>query len=265
MDADQKKVELLRKKLKQWQIETVLWDFDGTLVDTTNHYLSKMIDACMIPLYGKIQKQKEKLERARKTAEEVMTPAIWSFHDQYGVNPMIMEMAVITTAKLIGLKPGSARTEPALKKIRTIQISSPKVLPGAVEIVEMVTAAGGRPVLATHANREWTWIKVAQSGFIGKFEKTLCFAVDKPKAGQWQAQIGKLKTASKNMLVVGDNFKGDILPILKLGGRGVWIANTKRVGSETISPKELKKTFKNKVVVIEKISELVDAVLETEF
>ena len=109
--------------------------------------------------------------------------------------------------------------------MRGIYHKVPEVFPGVRGLLGGLRQAtkkrGGELILATHAGKEWTERKLKGAELDGCFDRVCCFDVNVPKSWQWLGVGVDLGKA----LVIEDNLKEGVLPVLEAGGWAVLVRN----------------------------------------
>lgn len=213
--------------LDSWQIDWVGFDLDSTLIDTSRVFKDAVNDASGILLYGtdwaRVKAEPEAQQRASEYRHDVFDPIITRLRSEFGINPVIGEVVIGICAKLSGVT-DPEQIEAAQARIRQIYTQDiPPLFPGAIESVDMINATNRPTWLMTHAEPEWTRIKINGVGLDGKFAKQICFSIDQSKAEQWIPTFEREGIDPAHMLMIGDNFSADVWPILRLGGRAVLV------------------------------------------
>ncbi|MBU1071382.1 HAD family hydrolase [Patescibacteria group bacterium] len=231
-------------RLKEWFVDRgithVLFDMDGTLVDTRDHYRSRMHQYC--DFLAK--------ESGRDGAEifDLFMDGIVSLRDEFQVRPAVLDVPARVLAKMCGVNGNELEEE--IDKLMAIFEWSPEVLAEAVNQVRLVRDAGVDTVVVTHAGEDWTWKK--RMDFVGLFKAWVCTRTDRPKdVVAWLGAVTDLDTSLNEVMVVGDGWESDIEPALEMGVRiVVWVRN----GAEPRND--------DRVIEIETIADLVDGLLQ---
>lgn len=230
-EKDKNLIEALKQKFSLWQVNVVCWDFDGTLINTKLVYGQAMIDASGILLFGQNwplqhgENQGPEFQKAIEFKKEFMAKVVKGLNSEFGVRPAIMEATVVICGRILGLSQESEQTELALERIRRIfDRDVPPLFEGAMDAVDLINETGVRSILISHAQEQWTWIKRVGTGLIGKFERVICFSINLPKADQWKKQLELLEINPHNLLAIGDRISSDIAMPVRLGARGIGIA-----------------------------------------
>lgn len=250
--------------MDQWGIETVCWDFDGTLVDTKSVFNEAMVNASGFLLFGEAwgsqEEENGRLKQAQEFKKLVMDEIVWSLRPEFGVNPTIMEATVKLAAQVLTLDLNSEQVDWAVERVRFIYSKDvPVVFEGAMEVVGLINKTGTTSVLTTHAEADWTWNKQIGTGFVGKFEQVVHFSIDEPKSVQWVRELVRLGVDPRALLVVGDNLEADIQPPVELGARGVWVLN-----GQLGKPMDEYPLLRERVTRVGWIREVIEAIIREE-
>ncbi|MFH1561028.1 MAG: HAD family hydrolase [Patescibacteria group bacterium] len=209
-------VEKLKQALDVLGIENLVWDLDGTLLDTRAVFVNAVVDASGI-LASKLDLPAEKIV-------ELFEETIWFLRPEMGVNPAIMLLAFDILVKRVGLRNDDYQVALGRKRVADIHSKDvPCLFPDTLETIDLFNSLDRNTFLMTHAEEDWTWLKLSQTGLVGKFKKVVCFSVDNPKSLQWVQNFSSLKLNPDETLVIGDNFLADIAPVLTLGARAILI------------------------------------------
>jgi len=258
-------INKLQKVFDGRNINYIGWDFDDTLIDTREVFNKALIDAGSFLLFGKsvaeINDDKKILE-AITLKKDVIDLVIRSFRPEFGVNPIMMELAVKTTAKIMGIDSDEERIYLAINRVKAIySIDIPDTFDGAIEAVDLINKCNVHSYLITHAGSDWTWYKRLKTGFVGKFEKVVCLSVDLPKSIQLS---NFFKTVDPSgFMMIGDNFSADIAPIIKAGGYGVWVTNG-RSKTFRVEPgfKDDSLIDQSKIIEVDSVGKVIQALIQ---
>ena len=230
-------------RLKEWLvskgIKQVLFDMDSTLVETVEHYITRMHKYCEFL----------SCESGRDEQElfDIFMGGIMALRGEFSVQPAVLDVPARVLAKMCGVEGVELVKE--IEELMKIYELSPEVLPGAAEQVKQVRDAGVETFVVTHAGEEWTREKMKL--FWGLFGDCVCTPTDRPKDLQaWEEAFEKLGVEPGEVMVVGDSWVSDIEPALEMGVKKVvWIRNKAEPRSDS------------GVIEIEKIADLVESLL----
>ena len=259
---EDKNIPLLKTKLNQWGVELVCWDLDGTLIDTSRTFSEALIDASALLLFGRKDDLSERERSEALSIRKKVSPIFSGIRDEFLVRPEISEVAVILIARGLGLDPEENKTILARQRAKDLyRLDRPSPFPGSRKSVDQFNATGIRSVLTSHAERDWIMKKLASAGFTGKFEQIVALSVDERKSDQWPDIFSNLGVNSENILIIGDNFKEDIMPTVNLGARTIWV-NSDPDRREQLLKFSLENP-NNGIIEIPVISQLVDRIISS--
>jgi len=258
-------VEKLSKQFNQWGIESVLFDLDDTLVETTSVFRVAMLSACRILLSGEVVDYvPDELRQPNGLNRSVMNVVVQKLRPEFEVNPAIMVVTVRLTAQRLGLGWDDECVDSAIERIRRIHMEVPPFFPGAVETVNMINATGVGSVLATHSEKPRVRRILDKTGLAGRFGEIICFDVNQPKFEQWEAELGRRGIDPRLSLVIGDSFEADIKPMVLLGAKAVFVGGSGR-GDNGEAIKDLDEKQKGQVLRVSEIGQVVEALLSWDY
>ena len=197
-------------------IELVIFDFDDTLIATREIFLAQMNEFCaqVVSLSPELI-----LSELKDMAEKSNNRSFV----RYGVNPRKWTHVVEELVVECGEKHRSSisKAYPHLERIYTIP---PVLKNGAQALLDQSSGEGVRLGLVTHANERWTHFKLDSSGLRKYFEKIIIISEDGHKTGEeWRKAISEFGVEPWEVLVIGDNIRGDIQAFYEAGVRHlVW-------------------------------------------
>jgi len=255
-------VEKLNEQFNQLGIKSVLFDLDGTLVDTTTIFQVAMFDACEILLSGEVADYvSEELRQPYELNRLVMNKVVQKLRPEFKVNPAIMVATVRLTAQRLGLGWDDECVDSAIERIRRVHIEVPPLFTGAVETINMINATGVDSILATHSEEPRVRRILDKTELAGRFGKIICFDVNYPKFKQWEAELRQREIDLNQSLVIGDSWKADIKPMIVLGTRAVWVGVSRRVEDEGAVDGNLNREQENRILRVGEIGQAVEAIL----
>lgn len=229
--------------LKEWfidkEIRYVLFDMDGTLIETMEHFLVHMHTYC------EFLSQKSGIGETKLF--DVFMKGIISLRDEFNVQPSVLEVPARVVAKMCGVE--GSELDQQIDGLMEIYKTVPEIFPEAANQVRLIRDAGVDTALVTHAGEEWTWQK--RLNFIGLFKDCVCTRTDKSKDLEaWLEAVNALKVQPRHAMIVGDSWTSDILPALEMGaGVVVWVRNGRPSKND------------DRVIEIDNIADLTDALL----
>jgi FMN phosphatase YigB (HAD superfamily) len=213
------------KFLNDRDIQGVAFDVDNTLIATGEYYFSQWEDiAITVGQYLSIPKDSstiaqefknllsERYLKRGKTPQNVIVEVLGGFEEYLGyINEDIIMIV-----------------NNHLKDFYNV---SPNPLDSAYEIIEMLDKYDKKFVLCTHAQDDWTKVKV--SLLEKEIEKQIPYlAVDineKKDANSWKEATQLINIDIQEILVIGDNLEADIFPAIEAGCKNViWINRKNR-------------------------------------
>ena len=206
-------------ELREWFVEKgityVLFDMDGTLIDTPSHFLTRMHTYCDFLA--------QKSGITENELFDVFMDGIISLRDEFNVQPTVLDVPARVLAKMCGIEGDELEKE--IDELMSMYETAPEVFPEAVNQVRVVRDAGMDMAVVTQAAEPWTRLK--SKYFPGLFKDYVCTPTDKPKNIEaWMRGMEKIKAIPEEVMIVGDSWTSDILPALEMGAKMVvWIRN----------------------------------------
>jgi putative hydrolase of the HAD superfamily len=138
----------------------------------------------------------------------------------YGVKSFMLSM-IETALRISGDRPG----EPVITSVITLGkelLSRPvELLDGISEVLEKLQSKGYKILMATKGDLLDQERKLAGSG-LAKYFHHIEIMSDK-KESDYARLLANLEISPKDFLMVGNSLKSDILPVINLGGYGVYV------------------------------------------
>ncbi len=196
-------------------IEAILFDFDGTLIDTSKIFINQTgaffdFAANSLPAFDE-----EVFEKRFRELEDIA-------FDLIGISPRHWHYILDELAKEHGdaIKEGGAIFE----KIYT---SAPDIFDGVKEILDLCKKVGLKIGLVTHASKEWTDIKLTHHNLSVYFEHVVTLDPETHKhkgTEHWQQAIQLFGVNPEHIMVVGDSLSSDINAAHRAGVKKlVWV------------------------------------------
>lgn len=202
-------------------IQYVLFDADDTLFDTSHYYQDMML-------------------KMGERASELINPELYAPDEATRIyeagleihkelqRPILLDLLV---GKALQRVYGEGYTnqihvETFLKHlVSDFYKQSPEILPGVLEVLDMLDRRGIRIGVHSHAQNEWTEIKVQylKDAFFHAYGREIeiqffSTSLDSIKNEKgWEEAIEEFDFEMERTLVVGDNLRDDILAASKIG------------------------------------------------
>ncbi len=206
--------ELERIQLKSWLsahgIKAVLFDLDDTLLETSAQ--ERNIENSYVSYVA---------ERVPSVNTEEMLASIRKFGAEAFVSHSVSQERWHAVVAHMAEKYGQAMTPvlyDAKKIIFNIYKTAPNLLPSAIETLDAFRASVPKMGVVTHAGVEWTNVKLDTHDLRKYFDSvTIADAFGNKGPEHWQEAMKALDVRPEEVLVIGDNLKGDILAAQSLG------------------------------------------------
>jgi FMN phosphatase YigB (HAD superfamily) len=263
----QEKIAALDSMLKKWRILNIFWDLDNTFIETRAKFISGLIDSSGLLLFGKKwlnSRSAEMIEKATKLKEEFMDPTIRSLRNEFFVHPAVMNTTVHIAALHLGVPVESENYGLATQRVEDVyEKDIPEIYPESIQTVDAFNSTFADSYVGSHGQYLYTFRKVIGTGLSGKFKKIVSFDVTKPKSLQWKEKYGSLGIHPVQTLTIGDNYEADIVPNLMLGARAIWINQKRQPFMVEDQSKRLTARQLSRLIEVNSIGEVVDAVLSS--
>lgn len=208
--------------LSEWatrnKVTTALFDLDDTLLETHKCFVAgvQAFEDAVLPYFPHMS-----AEELHLTIQELNN----STYQKYGV---AMNKWDVVVDQLISM--GNPVNSDDVKSLQghlySIYCKVPELVEGAVTTLESIKLAGLKVGIVTHADEDWTLFKLRAHNLLQYAD--FIHSVD-PRGHKtelaWKAAIDAIKAAADQVVVIGDNFKGDILASRAAGVQHqVWIS-----------------------------------------
>lgn len=198
---------------EQLGVDTVLFDLDGTLTDTGPIFVEAISTAIGLVAQHNPDKNSEAIRH------EILE-AITTAHGTVFVNPQKLWPEVLTILKndYDYVLPEDI-CQQLLERFSEIYVQIPELRAGIVELLQTLSLIGLKLGVVTHAQEEWTYLKLAAAksglphtdGISFFFDHIYCASVDRKKSPyDWQRALELMNSPAEHSLVIGDNPKADI-------------------------------------------------------
>ena len=208
-------VERAKEYLKNEGIEMVLFDMDSTLVKTSEGFQKH------IGVFAEWMAGESGLER--KEVHQRFMETIIGLRGEFSVKPEISRVTVETVRRWCGVEE-SEEFEEVVERLMEMYMDPFEKCDGASGVVDLIAKTGVRMGVVTLAGEAWTRRKIGKY-FNGKFEGYYCVdTAGKKDMMAWHRGLGSFGVFPEDVMVVGDSWKSDILPVLDLGVKKVvWV------------------------------------------
>jgi len=218
----------MQEILQQLNIKAILFDLDDTLLETHSIFVAcaRLLITRFSELTGVDYAEIERAwDEFKMQSREI-----------HYVNPTPHWTCVM---QLFGERYSLIDENVQAESLKTIQLEIyEKAIPlkeGAFELLNALQAAGVEIAIVTNAAQEWTEFKMLEAGINQFVQLNRLFIVEphiKKSREHWEAALQSMGIAPANALIVGDNFRADIMPAIDLGvlavyfnGEGNWSAH----------------------------------------
>jgi len=207
---------LFKEKLKSLGIKAVLFDFDDTLIYTSEIFIKYMEQF--------INKVVEETNIEYDIINESLCRINNEEYKKMGVSPARWNAVVERMAKEEKFRGNENSIVNNLNILKNIYLQQPRIRPGAVATLKELKNAELKLGMVTHANEEWTWRKL-ESTEMGKYFDTIVIADENCHKGSehWLTAVENLEVSPSECLVIGDNLGGDVISAASIGAKTVWL------------------------------------------
>ena len=202
------------EQLDRLDVTEVGIDGDGTLWKTPEVYSAAIREAVEI-----LVDDPENIKLIHE-CDDYLRSAIGKMRAVYKVNPLIMEYSTLAVAVKLGRQLTDERVGRAIDRARKIFSEDKFEL---FDEAEEVLLTLGKPILYTHAGEEWTWRKITETEIGSLLDEVVCMDVNRHKRDQWEGWLMERGIDPNEFLMIGDNLHEEVLPILALGGRAIFV------------------------------------------
>lgn len=212
-------------------VEGFVFDYDDTFCGTADY-----IDGTKWVYSSKVAR---KLNIETETVFERLSYHNNRLYDEFYVNPIRwIKAGEYVSLDLTGSKETLRKEERVLMRIFD---NVPQLFPGVKSILEVLKRRRKKIGMVTWAPLDWTMIKLERHGIGGYLDSLVLADVDKVKdQNDWRKCIFGLGCTPGQVIGSGDSVNGDVIPLLKLGVRGVislpnsWVVNHAEVPAGAI-------------------------------
>lgn len=209
------KAQLFKDSLQKHDLQAVLFDFDDTLIYTHELFVSQMAKYRDAVLGKTNKKEKEQFDQRINDSLKKHYPTV-------SISPRIWEFATADIKEFYGENAVSPANLALLYEIYRLV---PRLREGSVEVLTKLQDLNIPMGLVTHASPGWTDFKLNSTGLKRFFSRVATIDDSGFKTGkEWHNSIVGFGYRPQNVLVVGDNIKGDIQAASSIGVKHlVWL------------------------------------------
>ena len=238
-------VNVLKETLSQKGIDTVVFDLDNTVWDTTSVFKERIIEVC--EMFG------NEFDEDSDDLFEEMREISYSMEGEFNVRPVRVHLSAILVARQRGYSDDHPIVERVLSVADEIYLDSPEAYEGVREMLWQLKLAGVRIVAVSHAEAVWTERKLHQTNLYPFFDGVACTDVNCPKGEeQWISALVQENVDSQRAMLVCDNPVADIASTNNLGFAYRALA---------FNGKEQKVNVPDNVVILRRTADLIGALM----
>lgn len=183
-------------------VKAVLFDLDDTLLDSHALYSGKISEFKSFLHASVPDVSPDELDRVVDEADMTVFGTHSVSNERWG------GLVTLVCAKY-GLPPEIYRE--GVRILLSIYEHSPKLFPHALETLQLFRQNAMKLGLVTHANREYTDLKIRESGIGDMFDHVeIADEWGNKNFRHWQNAISALGLQPQEVLVIGDNIRGDM-------------------------------------------------------
>lgn len=226
--AASEEVRALREFCERRDIKAIMLDADDTIWETKRDLFDGPINQYGYTLAALMDEETKVGHEFFKSGEfdvdhyrETWRDMWIELRKEYEVNPASHFLNARLMAEWMGLDADSDTIQQAIEELRVgVYETVPTDIEGAWELVQMLKLAGVKVILVTHAQQEWTQLKL--QNWRGEFDKVISVSVDEPK--DWMEGLLETGVEAHQTMSMGDSWWSDVMPTVELGvGTVVWM------------------------------------------
>lgn len=205
-------VDPVLEMMKEAGIKGVLFDYDDTLCAT-----AKMIGSIM-RIYSCSVGEKLGVDPG------VVFKILEKYNNKYFSSLYVNPVRWVATGDAVSVElTGSKRTlKQELDILLSIFDTAPAIFEGAKAVHSLLSRNGILIGNVTHAPEKWALLKIDKHGLGGYIDSLVLADVNRAKSIEdWRNGLRKLGLRQDQVIGMGDSVKGDVIPMLELGLRGV--------------------------------------------
>lgn len=205
-------VDPVLETMKKAGIKGVLFDYDDTNCATAEHI------GIIMGIYSR--EVGEKLGIDPVVVYDLLNKHNSRYYSSLYVNPV--KWIVSGDAVSVELT-GSKRTlKPELDILLSIFDTAPAIFDGTKSVHHLLSKNGILIGNVTHAPEKWAILKIDRHGLAGYIDILVLADVNRAKSIEdWRRGLEQLRLRPDQVIGMGDSVKGDVIPMLELGLRGV--------------------------------------------
>lgn len=224
----------LLEYLKQEKIEYVIFDLDGTLLKTGEHF-DDLLNRLGIDISAHLESINPHYFLCDEIARQLENQVAELYYENNRHPVLIDELytqALVRYFEYIGQEQVTDQMKEIIKEYaHECYSNSPKEYEGVVELLTTIISSGRGVLFHSHAQDDWTGIKanyLSRLVKLGKIDYLATPITKKKDLESWEKAISMTGKKAENVMVIGDNFEADILPAIQAGCKNVVWVNRKR-------------------------------------
>ncbi|MDD3474898.1 MAG: HAD hydrolase-like protein [Candidatus Dojkabacteria bacterium] len=219
--TDSLNIENLKEVFDKREINTVAFDVDNTLMDTSTYFRESTKNLGIL-LARKIDKN-ENPEHISMDIENIM----YEEFEKSGRKPLLIDNRYINALTVYLGRRDEVLEDFIIHYFKDFYTIVPEIYGSIQNILQSILKANRKIVLHSHAGEDWTSIKAGKiSELIGYDIPYLATPIEQVKDKKnWLKALDLVNANPVNTLVVGDNLEADILPMLEIGSRNAVLIN----------------------------------------
>ena len=239
----------LEKFIQERDIKHVVFDIDNTLLDTDKYYYDSLSSVAKYIAENYLPGKPDP-EEVFKDLQKIG----YRRFKESGFKPTPYAPRVIgSVSEYLGEAVGEEITNSVRELLANFYTQSPKPYEETAKILNILNSIGVKLALHSHAQEDWTMMKVDMLEKLSELNFDSMFATDISKDKDEEAWLRVFNDSGYDIektLVVGDSLKSDIYPAINIGVRYlVWIDRFD-YGLPEDMPEDIE------VMVIRKLSEI---------
>jgi FMN phosphatase YigB (HAD superfamily) len=246
--------------LEQENIEYVIFDLDGTLLKTDEHFddLKDRLGIDLAAHFESINPHYFLCDEVARQLGNQMTQIYYENNRQPVLIDEQYSQALVRYFEYIGQEQLTDQMKEIIKEYaHECYSNSPKEYEGVVELLTTIITSGRGVLLHSHAQEDWTGIKanyLSRLVKLGEIDYLATPITKKKDLESWNQAISMTGRKAESVMVIGDNFEADILPAIQVGCKNVVWINRK----ERSLPEEFELPKGVNLSIVEDISEVMN-------